>query len=673
MNLSKRIIHYGRDDPLPEQYELRAGPLSLVYEAGGLRYIRLGDREILRRIYVAVRDHNWDTIPATFSNRHIDMGEETFYITYDAVHRQRDIDFLWHAALTGDAQGTITFTMEGVARATFRRNRIGFCILHPMQACAGRPCVVEHSDGTLEHSVFPRAIAPHQPFEDIQVITHEVCPRVWAEVRFVGDVFEMEDQRNWTDASYKTYSTPLALPFPVEIPVGMRIIQQVTLTLQCEVPTILASLSLGRIDRGEVTLPLSRPLTLNVSHAPVGRLPHIGLGVASHGQSLNPRTVARLKALHLTHLRVDVPLVALDAGARAGVSALRQASAEAHALGVPLEIALFLSDHAAQELPACVTLLAQLKPPVCRWLIFHIEEKVTSARWVRLARQHLIPYAPAAQVVAGTNAYFAELNRERPSLEELDAMCYALTPQVHAFDNMSLIETLPTQAVTVESARHFVGDLPIVISPVTLRPRFNPNATDTSSPSDRDILPPQVDVRQMSLLGAGWTLGSLKYLAASQVASVTYYETTGWRGVMATEKGSPLPTRFRAPPGAVFPLYHVLADVGAFAGGEVLPVTLERERVPAPVEALALRRGQCQRMLLANVTPVPQRVMVRGLVGECRVRALDERNAARAMTAPELFRTDQRKRLRASQNGLELTLWPYAVACVDADVPETEA
>ena len=36
-------------------------------------------------------------------------------------------------------------------------------------------------------------------------------------------LFEMEDQRNWTDASYKTYGTPLALPFPAEINVGHKI------------------------------------------------------------------------------------------------------------------------------------------------------------------------------------------------------------------------------------------------------------------------------------------------------------------------------------------------------------------------------------------------------------------------------------------------------------------
>ena len=37
---------------------------------------------------------------------------------------------------------------------------------------------------------------------------------MWANVAFDGDIFEMEDQRNWTDASYKIYSTPLRLPFP---------------------------------------------------------------------------------------------------------------------------------------------------------------------------------------------------------------------------------------------------------------------------------------------------------------------------------------------------------------------------------------------------------------------------------------------------------------------------
>ena len=37
-----RVLYYGKDEPLPEQTQLRAGPLSMIFEAGDLRYIRLG-------------------------------------------------------------------------------------------------------------------------------------------------------------------------------------------------------------------------------------------------------------------------------------------------------------------------------------------------------------------------------------------------------------------------------------------------------------------------------------------------------------------------------------------------------------------------------------------------------------------------------------------------------
>ena len=63
--LPKNILYYGTEAELPEQVELRAGPLSVVFEDGGLRYIRYGDREVVRRIYVAVRDPSSSTPPST--------------------------------------------------------------------------------------------------------------------------------------------------------------------------------------------------------------------------------------------------------------------------------------------------------------------------------------------------------------------------------------------------------------------------------------------------------------------------------------------------------------------------------------------------------------------------------------------------------------------------------
>ena len=53
-----------------------------------------------------------------------------------------------------------------------------------------------------------------------------------ADVRMEGDTFEMEDHRNWTDASFKTYVRPLALPWPYTLPKGETFKQSVTLDAQ---------------------------------------------------------------------------------------------------------------------------------------------------------------------------------------------------------------------------------------------------------------------------------------------------------------------------------------------------------------------------------------------------------------------------------------------------------
>ena len=57
----------------------------------------------------------------------------------------------------------------------------------------------------------------------MRAILHEVTPGVEVEVRMEGETFETEDQRNWSDASFKTYGTPLHLPFPVEVAEGTRV------------------------------------------------------------------------------------------------------------------------------------------------------------------------------------------------------------------------------------------------------------------------------------------------------------------------------------------------------------------------------------------------------------------------------------------------------------------
>lgn len=642
----------------PAPLHLRAGPLMMVFEpdSGFLRYLRLGEREVLRGIYAAVRDRNWGTVTPHLSNLQADVRDVAFTLRFDVECVAGSIDFAWHGILTGDAGGTVSYSMDGRTRSTFLRNRIGFCVLHPMQECAGLACEVEKADGTRQTGAFPFYIAPQQPFSDLRAVTHEVMPGVRAEVRFAGDVFEMEDQRNWTDASFKTYCTPLHLPYPVEIAAGTRISQSVALRLQGDVPELVQQTVGGS------------PVRLTVQRGAVSRLPALGLGVASHGQALSGMEVERLRALSLSHLRVDVDL--RDAGFAA---ALQRVARQAAALDAALEMALFLSDRAEAELRVlreCWRSLHQRTaiPRVARWLVFHHDEKCTSARWVQSARETLSSLAPDAPVGAGTNAYFTELNRERPEFAALDVVSYSINPQVHACDDASLMETLPAQAATVESARQFCGNTPIAVSPITLKPRFNPDATGPVEDAPGQ-LPPAVDARQARLLGAAWTLGSLKYLAESGAGSATYYETTGWRGVMETEQGSPLPDEFTSVPGAVFPLYHVLADAGEFAAGDVLACD---SSAASRVIGMALQCHGRTRIVVANLTATLVQVELDcgslvpaagGIAGT--VRQLDDTTLRQATLMPEDFRRQPGVAVRLCGGATRLDMQPYAVLCVD--------
>ncbi len=652
------ICYDGNARPAPPAQPLRAGPLTLVLDGVDLRYIRFGDRELLRRVYVAVRDRNWDTVPATLSNVLLDTSADAFTLSFAAAHRDGPIDFTWHGTITGHADGTVTYAMDGEARDTFLKNRIGFCVLHPM-ACAGQPCTVTKADGAVEQAAFPRFIAPHQPFVDFQAIAHEVAPGVRVEVRLDGDVFESEDQRNWTDASFKTYSTPLRQPYPVEVPRGARIRQSFALALHHGQGAHSPDDAPARVTARDEDV-----VSFDIDPTAVHALPRLGLGMASHGRPLGEDEVECLRALRLSHLRVD-----LNLGDLAYRDRLALATREARVLGAQLEAALFLSVDAERELDGLTEAVRAHGPDVVRWLVFHKDEKSTAGRWVRLARQALGHACPGALFGGGTNAYFAELNRSRPPLDALDLVSYSINPQVHAFDNASLVETLAAQAATLESARQFCGALPLAVSPVTLRPRFNPNATGPEPAPAADQLPPQVDPRQLSLLGAGWTAGSLASLARGGAASATYYETTGWRGVLEVEEGSPLPSLFPSSPGMAFPLYHVLADVGELAGAIVVGgVSSDSLRV----DGLALRDegadedGGRTRILLGNMTGRPVDVRVGPLDAEAMwMRSLDEHSFERATRDSAAFRREPGDRHACAGGSLRLTLLPYAIARID--------
>jgi D-apionolactonase len=351
---------------------------------------------------------------------------------------------------------------------------------------------------------------------------------------------------------------------------------------------------------------------------------------------------------------------------------------------VPLEVGVHLGREPDQGLNRLADIVLRYPARVCRWLIFHDDQK-EAAKWVKVARHSLLMVSPGVPVGGGTPFNFAELNRNRPPAGSMDVLTFAVSPQVHARDDLSIMENLEAQADVVRTIRDVAPGVPVSVGPVTLRPQGELTAASVTIPGPVAYeLPPVVDPRQAGLVGACWTLGSLKYLAEAGAEHLTYFETTGWLGVMERETGSPLPERLRAMPGGVFPLYHVLADVGEFAGGEVLASELP---LSLNYASLVLRKGSRIRILLANLTHDHGMVVVRELPAGWRLSELRNMEAITvekhgpapdsvtpAMLRPEEFRAtwsevQTRRRLgndwKSLTEKVEFFLSPYGVSRID--------
>ena len=356
---STALLVHGSDPPPTPALNLRAGLLSLLFEPDTVwaRRLSLGGVEVVRAIYAAVRDRSWGTVTPRIESLETEAAPDSFRLRFGVSCRDGEIDFYWRGDISGTASSEIVFDFDGEARSTFLRNRLGLCVLHPLATCAGHPCEVEHVDGSVKAGAFPAMIAPHQPLRDIRAIRYAVAKGAEVEVRLEGDTFEMEDQRNWTDASFKTYCTPLELPLPVRVEAGTRIRQRATVRLRVSAASAFEStkaLKAPERSATEIVMPetASRPL------------PPIGLGMATHQRPLSQRESALLRSLGLSHLRVEV-----SPSAAGWEQSLRRSIEEARKLGTPLEMAVHLPVAPETALDAFGEVWRGLDATASRWIV----------------------------------------------------------------------------------------------------------------------------------------------------------------------------------------------------------------------------------------------------------------------------------------------------------------
>ena len=493
---------------------LQAGKYAFLYEQGSIRQLKHQGKEVVRMIYFALRDHNWGTFDKVIFDEVVQKDDTSFQIHYKCNHvaDASTAIFEWEVAISGADNGTISFEISGKALMDVWSNRAGFCVLHPIKGIVNQPVSLLHEDGSSSTSIFPKYISPEDPFLMIRSMTWQVEEGAAYQMDFEGDTFETEDQRNWGDASFKTFCTPLSKPFPVLHKKGNTVFQRITLHPPVENPFL-------RVKSEDTVLP---------SKATIFQL---GIGASVESVELTKEAISQLKKLQLSHYRIDLALPSSS-----WITEFSTHCENAFDLGLPLEVALTIGEEEEKNLEEFVFICQQNRLNISSVLLFSKNEVTTPQRIIDLIPV-LKKQLPKVKFGVGTNYNFTELNRNRFKAKEADFVTFSYHPQVHAFDNLTILENAETLQYQTASAEHLYNK-PVHINFISLRARANPYA---SSPADVQIpISKQIDPRQSTDFTKGWLSEVFRSLSASTVASVTLLRTVGELGILSLE-GHPYP------------------------------------------------------------------------------------------------------------------------------------
>lgn len=491
--------------------KLAQGNVTATIRDGALGAVRCSGVEVLRALTYPVRNADWGT--------HLVLTEAETLEPARYIRRFRDME----GVFSGEFRVTLAAPLiEAEVRFTFakaaRVNRAGFTLLHPIRGVAGQALTVRHPHGLATETVFPALISPDQPARDIVGLTY-ILDGIQVAISMEGDTFEMEDQRNWSDASYKTYCRPLALPRPYTVAPGETVWQRIMLSVEAakvstlrpprepqramRLPQVMLAHETGISDLAALKdfpgVPVQLRLTDRTPDDDLRTLaarPGTALEIVFDDLAGLDRLIARAKAAGLRPSRV---------------SALPQAYLQSHQPEGPW--------------PAGPTPADALAP----------------------LRQAF----PQTPVGGGSLTNFTELNRCRPDPATVDFVTFGNTAIVHAADDLSVWQTLEALPDIFASASRIAAGKPLHLGLLSIGMRSNPYGAAVAANPDRLCLPMAMDdPRQGTGFAAAYALAALACAAEAGVQSLALAMTGG-------------------PLGARGPLADVLRAASGLAGADI--------------------------------------------------------------------------------------------------------
>jgi len=506
----------------PECHKFDMGRFVVSVQDGQISEIFFGDIEVSRGVTYLVRDENWATLEAQTSLRYQgNLTDNKIEISGEVNAGQCHFEYTISVEATTDSHLEVTTT--GRALSSFNANRVGLSVLHPASICAGAELEVFNSNGNRTKTEFPLLISPSQPVFDIKKLSFNMSNVTNVEMEFMSrrpdgteQAFEMEDQRNWGDASYKTYVGSLQDPWPYQVKSGEIFVQKLSITAERSTNSAAGS--------------PAKAVSKGSENQQAKPLPSIGIAV--------PFGEAQLALENLNHFgcyRPDFISAYLKSNAldEAEIRAICQIS---EILQCPVSIELEIHGNPAVALEAFTDVVANAELSIEHLLAcpsVYLESYQPDAKWpsylplsdfYELVRK----WFPQSKIGGGMLTYFTELNRKWPPEAPIDFVGHAFCPIIHAADDTTIMQNTESLRYMAATVREKMPRVPHRIISASLSMRQNPyGAGPVIGKKGECVAMNANDPRESTLIGAIWMKTVLETLADTNVEAVVLGALSG--------------------------------------------------------------------------------------------------------------------------------------------------
>ena len=585
----------------PDTTRVEHGDFTLDLAEAAVRNIAYKGAQLIDLLYTAIRPWDWSTLVASSHAEDVNVNGAHCIVTISdtfagALEAQTII------TLTTDNTFSVDYQLKGLAEYSVNRWGICFC-LHSGDWMGS---TVNSSGNTY------KLLQDISPQRVIDGVTQGLFPAsnemhfVAPDQRFIkatstGKVLEAEDQRNWTDNTYKIYSGSLSESRPFVTSTGS--IWKQSVRFEVGAPTGAA------IDPAKIVV------------REIEALPSIGLQFNTDPLFSPDDLEKALVLLDIDHLRVNEE------------SLTAQKIATTSSSGLILEAAL-LSSNSGAALQAEVTQLSKRVPAGSRLLIQREGREIVEATDLP-KNESLNSY------ILGSDAYLVDLHRNKYDFGS--SVSYSMVPTVHSADTETIFNTLYTQRESIEFAKKYLAPQ-VFISPITFSTRGNPE-TGHSRHERINFANPDAALRIRTLEGAAWTLGSIFALASAGAFSGTWHELFGEFGVIYLQDGA---TKFS-------PTFHALSALGAHHAHEITIAT------SVDNSWVAFENREAKKILVACLRPWSLEITSKVLAGYKSIQSLRSDECDRASQIMDWWSYAE---TAAISTDFPLTLTPFEIALI---------